>query len=514
MNSSSKKSSVTKALLERMEKKIISSRPQIKVIKEKYGQMSYFDYSKQKNRANTYPKFQERKDDIVQAIKSEAARLLGSEIASQVQEQLKKNDSFSTAEHSAPLGSTPHMLNSGLHTAIPMFKNNDPRFKNVIILACSGVSFNNDLSFSRGFQFHEFKDKKVLDSQVTFFGRAVDPKAVLFAPPYNASDILELKKRLENGKGKENKEAVKINELIDTVFATPHAYSGSDYVDQLTITNYYMWKKMFPSFKADEIPNFIMLSQEKILLKMLVDNHIYKNTPISRILFKKKYHLLMEKYFDGITGAFHKESATGTFLFWGLREDGRRLQLERKGTKLVAKDKSYSVNLTPEEIEQAIRKQELIPSLLLTFIVLSFYYGMLLGGGASQTSYLTDMKNAYVKMMEEVGDTQSIMDSHEAVTDDFVFFRPHLAFIDAYGHRISASGMDMYLYENGESWDKIIQATKSITVEQFITILAPILYKQFCPDDEKEEALMNISRADVEKFTGFDKKLPPLAIIR
>ncbi len=501
-------------MLNRMEEKIMENRPQIRKIKDRYGQMSYYSYVKQKNRTNPGKHFQERKKEIIAVIKKEVTRLLGTALADEVEKQLKRNDSVSTAEHTAPIG-TAHMLNAGLHSSVPLFNNADPRFRNLIILACSGVSFNNDLSFSRGFQFNAYRGEKLEDEQLPFFGRSVDPRMVLYAPAYTFDDIEEMRKRIDTfaKEGESEVNVSKMKSLIEDVYMNPHAFAESDYVDQLTVTNYHLWKKLFPSFSSDQIPNYIMLSQEKVLLELLLDYHIHADTPISRLIFDKNYHALIEKYFDGIIGAFKSEKQTGTFLFWGLNKEGYRMQLGRDGDKLITRDGSYSVSLTPEAIESAIRNKELIPSLLLTFIVLSFYYGLLLGGGASQTTYLTDMKEAYMKMTEELGDTQSHEESQDVVTDDFVFFRPHLAFVEAGGERVSASGMDMYLYQDPENWRRIIQATKSITIGEFMTILLPILYKQFCPEGEREDDLMNISRADVERFTGFDKKLPVLGKI-
>lgn len=516
MNQAASSVPVTREILKRMEEKILQNRPQLAVIKEKYGSMSYFRYVKQKNRLNPNKHFQDRKSQLIAVIKNEIVPLLGTAIADDVERQLRKNDSVSTAEHTAPIGSV-HVLNAGLHSSIPMFDNPDPRLRNLIILSCSSVSFNNELSFSRGFQLHLFKDGQINESQVTFFGRAVDPKTVLYAPPYTSQEVLDIEKRLSTSQNEgimSHPVAHKIKALIEDIYISPHAYSASDFVDQLTITNFYLWRKLFPGFKKNQIPNYIMLSQEKVLLKLLLSYHLDQDTPIHNLLFNPKYHELTEKYFNGITGAFNKEAGTGTFLFWKVSPDNLRTQLELDNGKLVSKDASYSVELTPAAIRQAILNKELMPGLLLTFITLSFYYGLLLGGGASQPTYLTQMKNAYMKMTEELGDTQSAQDSLESVTDDFVFFRPHLAFIDAYGERISASGMDMYLYQDPSRWKEIIQATQSITIEEFITILLPILYKQFCPDDQKEEALMNIGRQDVEKFTGFDKKLPAIVTFR
>jgi hypothetical protein len=236
-----------------------------------------------------------------------------------------------------------------------------------------------------------------------------------------------------------------------------------------------------------------------------------EKTPVHKFIFDPLYLDLIEKYFSGVTGALSADKSSGTFLFWGYsKEDGTRFQLLHEGNKLVNKNKSYSLNLTPKDIEKAIQNKEIIPGLLLTFTVLSFYYGLILGGGPSQTSYLTEMKKRYIDMMKEVGDEKSANDAQASITDDFILYRPHLAFIEHEGERFSATALDMYLYQDASSLKKVIEATKSIPLSDFITIMLPTLYKQFCPEDKKREELMNISRQDVEEFIGFDKKIPPL----
>lgn len=502
-------------MLDRMEKKILQNRPQIKKIKSMYGHLSYFEYVKQKSRTSPNIFFKERKKEVTEVICDETKRLLGSKIAEDVEKQLRRNDSVSTAEHVAPIG-TPHTLSAGLHMGVPAFEANGEQ-RNLIILSCAGISFNNVLSFSRGFQFHSFKDKNTIDNTITFFGRSVDSNTILYAPAYTNDSIADIHKKLATLIQEESiteSMAEKLKTLLTEIYATPEALSAPDYADQLTITNYHLWQKLFPSFSPEKIPNYIMLSQEKILLELLLRFHLYQETPIHRFLFNPTYHELIEKHFGGITGAFAKDYSTGTFLFWGLsKKDQTRFSLRRVNNTLVNKDDTYVLELTPDAVEKAIRNHEIFPSLLLTFSVFSFYYGLLLGGGASQTTYLTHMKNAYTEMMLEVNDLQSAKNSEESVTDDFVFYRPHLAFIEAFGERISATGLDMYLYQDPDAWKKIIEATKVIPIADFITILLPILYKQFCPDEEKEDDLMNISRQDVEQFIGFDKKLPPLGII-
>jgi len=514
--SNSNNINVTDLKLEEMEKSIFLSRPHLKTIKETYGELSYFDYVKKKNRVNLHKDFSERKNEVVDVITSETSRLLGSTVASEVKNQLKKNDSLSTAEHTAPLG-TAQTLNAGLSQALSMFNNTDPRFFNVIVLSCTNTSFDNVLSFSRGFQVHTFTDEGIKDSNISFFSRSRDPQTVMYSTPYTANEIKEMRSKLENIRREANlsdEHKQILDKLVTSIFSNPHVMTGADYCDQLTIINYYLWKKLFPAFKDSQIPNYIMLSQEKILLNLLLKYHLKQVTSIHKFIFDSTYLDLIEKYFNGVTGSISTDKSSGTFLFWGYsKDDGMRFQLQRDGNSLVNKSKNYKLNLTPNDVERAILNKEIIPSLLLTFTVLSFYYGLILGGGPSQTSYLPEMKKKYIEMMKEVGDEKSATDANASITDDFILYRPHLAFLEHKGERVSATALDMYLYQDPANIKKVIEATKSIPLNNFISIMLPTLYKQFCPEDKKKEELVNISRQDVETFLGVDQKVPPLNII-
>lgn len=515
-NTPSSSQSVTLSMLTRMEEKILPHRPQLRKIKEAFGTLSYFDYAKQKTRINLNKTYIERKHEVIDTIKAETSRLLGTAIASDVEKQLKKNDSISTAEHTSPIG-TGQTLSAGLQHAIPMFNNPDPRFKNIIILSCSSVSFANELSFSRGLQFHLFPKDNVVDTNISFFGRSSDAESVMYSSPYSIEAVIEMKKKLETlqreGQLDENKKN-SIDALLTTIYSSPHTFSANDFTDQLTITNYYFWKKLFPSIKENEVPNYIMLSQEKILLNLITKYHLDQDTPIHRLLFDTQYVDLLEKHFTDVTGAHSSDRTWGTFLFWGYsKEDKMRFQLFRNGNQLVNKEGTYTLELTPKAIAKAIANKEIFPGLLLTFIVLSFYYGLILGGGPSQTSYLTEMKRRYINMMKEAGDERSANDTEQSITDDFIFYRPHLAFLEHGDQRISATALDMFLYQDPSHWSEIVRATKSIAVSEFMNVLLPTLYKQFCNPDEREDELMNISRQDVEQFLGLDKKLPTLGVI-
>jgi hypothetical protein len=502
-------------LFQRLEKKIFELRPQLKIIRDSYGHMPYFDYVKQKNRASQHKTAKERKEELTNTVKQETTRLLGTGIAESVERQLKKNDSISTTEHTASIGAT-NILHAALHSSVPLFGNNDPRMKNIIVLSCSGISFNNTVSFSRGMQFHGFTDHQIHDNQLTFFSRSADSQTVLYAPAYTHDTVADMHKRLlalgQEGKVKQE-QAMILDKLLGKRLSSPHALSMTEYVDQLTITNYYLWKQFFPSWKEDDIPHYIQLSQEKIVLKLIVDYHISQDTLIHQLLFNPTYYVLIEKYFEGIFGAFKVDRSYGTFLFWGLTKDDTRFQLFREGNLLVNQDRSYSVELSPDTIREAILNKEIFPSLLLTFTILCFYYGLLAGGGPNQPDYLTQMKDAYVGLLKEVNNLEEAENVAAVVTDDFVFNRSHLALIDAYGERIPASGLDMDLYQDPTAWAKIIEATKSISMGEFMNIILLTYYKLYCPAQERDEELMQETVHSMLEYLGIDKKLPPIGII-
>ncbi len=510
-------SKVSSSKLAEMEKKVFDYRPQLQHIKEKYGSLFYFDYVKQKTRMNLNKSYIAKKPEVQQIIKNETSRLLGSAVAADVDKQLKKNDSMSTAEHSGPIG-TSNMLNAALSHSIPQFNSNDPRFRSTLILSCTGISFGNASSFTRGFQLHQFKEKEVLESTLTFFGRSADAATVMYASPYTIDSLQEIKKKIDSFVQAGTNTPVdkeKLYSLFNTVYASPHALSGEDYVDQLTITNFYFWKMLFPAFKEENIPHYVMLSQEKIVLSLLLQYHLTNETPIYKFLFDPHYHNLIEKYFADVTGAFARDYSIGSFLFWGVSsKDNMRFQLMREGNKLVNKERDFMLELTPNAIREAILSHKIYPGLLLTFVILSFYYGLILEGGHLQTTYLTQMKERYLSMMEELGDTASFSEVQDSVTDDYLIYRPHIGFIDAWGDRIAAQGLDMYLHQNPNNWKNIIDASKTIPFEEFMTVLMPVFYKQLCPPEEQKEELMSITRNEVEKFIGFDKKVPPLGYIQ
>lgn len=510
-----KKSSIKldKDLFEKFKEAVFKSRPNIASLYFEHGDKIFFDYAKTHIRENRNKIIKERRYEFNAVIYEYVRKTLGSIIAESVVKQLKTNDSISSVQHFSPL-SHPDTLNAVLENALPYFDSNRPDLKNVIVAACAGVSFNNT-KFPRGHLFHNNNNGKIELNQFTLLGHTVDARPVIHHDPYFSDGIKESKGSIlsleRNGEiSKETSQ--KINRFIESIYNTPHSLSADDFVNQITITNYYIFKNLFQKYNKFT-PNLIFLAQEKLVLELIIKNHISQKTVIHDFLFNSDFYPLIDKYFDGITGSFYNEKKLGTYLFWGLPKDSKyRIQLFRKGNRLESLDGSYTIELSPEKIKQAILNKELIPSVMLTFVILAMYYGIFLGGGYEQTYYLTQTKNAFEKLVKETRSEESLNALESLVTRNLVIPRPLLAYFESNDDsRTPATGLDLTVYGDlGENWGKIIYASKNVKLGQIIERTLPSIYREYTKNNEDDYLFSQITERDIEKFNGLDEKIPTI----
>ncbi len=502
---------------EDFKKTVFKSRPNIGGFYQNIGHTPLHNYARTHTYENRNKVAKVRRAEFVTTFKEEVRKVLGSEIAESVAKQLKDNHGVSTVQHYSPLGH-PDTLNATLTNALPYFGMNQPFLKNVIVLPCAGVSFNNT-KFPRGHLFHTKNTSgEISTEQLTFFGHTVDARPVLHHAPYNHQDIIDAKNSLtqlvrEGKLGKDQQD--KLVELVDEIYGSIHALSADDYVDQLTITNYWLFKKLFENYNRPT-PNLVYLAQEKVVLQLLLDHHIDQKTSINKILFDESVWKLLEQHFEGVTGAFSLEKKLGTYLFWGIPAEGKyRMQLWRKGNKLQSDDGSYEVELTPTAIKQAILNKELIPSVMLTFSVLACYYGLILGGGYEQTFYLTQTHKNYTAIMEAIGDQESVDAAAGLTTTNLVIPRPLMFYLNSANNaRYPATGLDLYLYaDGGKNWNRILDATKQTNLSLFIERTLPSIYREYCKDATNYETFSKLTERDIELFNGLDQKIPSVATI-
>lgn len=502
------------SVFEALKESVLIKKPVLRDILEKHGHKSLVEYANDYFDVNIGPGLVERQQEFFQTFHPQVANLLGTQIADSAVAQLKKYYFVSTADHHGPL-CDPYFLSSNLVTAISGLERHDPVFQNVIVLSCANVSLNNS-SFPRGLLFSSYHDEKVQTHRLSFLPSNAHSSAVYNFRAYLSNEIEKvkatLKEKLRAGHVK-NDHAEKIHDLISKIYHHEDVLCSQNYSEQVTKTNFHLWKGYFGD-AHEQAPNLIYLEQETLVVQLLLDHHVSQNTILNRILFEEKLEPLILRYFNNISGAFSLEDKWGTYLFWGISKDKNyRIPLWKQGEFLVSPDGEYKITMTPEAIQRALEQKEIVPSMLTIFFVLSLYYGLKCLGGFSQVNYLTFMKEAYLKMMIELGETKEVELLEPVQTKEFGEDLTIAFLSDPKGEITMAAGLDLILYHNQNTFECMKKEAKTITLMEAISPMMPSFYRVVYPGPERNETLMSITSQDIIKLTGLDKKIQPCVTI-
>lgn len=399
-----------------------------------------------------------RKEELLSVVKKIIDGVINPAITESALTQLRQYYYVSTADHHGPI-THPFFVNSHLAQS---FANSKHNLKNIFVFSCAGISLNNS-SFPRGILFHDQELKK---KRIRFVSLKDRHHPVFAFPAYKKS---ELESRLHQQYSEVTNE--KIKQLIEQIYLDKKLFSYTWYSDQISQTNYYLWKQI----PGQESVNLIYLEQENIVRELLLQHHLHTPTLINRLLTDESILEMFEKYFDGIQGAFSSTEKRGTILFWTIHE-GERKQLRHRKKILETNDGSYQIALDSSAIREALEKKELMPSMALSFIVLSFYYGITCGGGFLQVNYLTQMKEAYVRLLKKIGELEDLKSVESIKTDFFCgeFVFATLGNKNRSGH---ASSIDLMLYENKEFSARLQELSELCTLGEAVDMMMPNFYK-------------------------------------
>ncbi|HVF69433.1 MAG TPA: hypothetical protein VNA13_02585 [Xanthomonadales bacterium] len=499
----------------KLREKVFKARPTLKQIFDNHHHKSLYDYERSLMQSNQSPVPAKRKSEFMEIMETEITKQLGKQVAEKTIKQLEKYYYVSTTLHHGPL-SHPNITNAIIASTLPYLFDESVDMTSIIVLACSNISFDNSLTDPRGISFKSNYQGNIQINTATFFPRKVRPFPLFNYASYTQEAIDKAKQTLQN-LAKDGTvtpaQAVKATEILETVYGHKDVLSCTNFSDQATRSNYMLFKEYMNFGK--NVPDLVYLNQERIVLDLLSKYHMEDDSPLNRLLFSTKYHELIEKYFDNISGAFSLKKNSGTFLFWAIPKGEKyRMQLWRKGNMLTTEDGTYSIELTPTAIKEAMDNRELIPSTLLSFITLSFFYGVRLIGGLNQPTYFTQMKEAYMNLQKDSGDVEDIKVYKDIPTDSMSFWRPLLAFVaNKEGAKASATGIDVMLNGKNGFWEKMKELAQKITIGDALHRALPGVYKTYYPYDKQEESLLAITESDIEKITKLDEKMVPYAEI-
>lgn len=506
---------VLKENFDKLKEKVLVKRPVLAEILRKRGDKNLFEYASYYLDVNLNDPIRKRQGQFIDTFKSLIEKRLGSEIAEKAAKQMEKYYFVSTTDHHGPI-THPFFINSNLVTAMTYMESGDPLLSTLIVLSCANVSLNNS-TYPRGVLYTSFAKGKAETQRINFFPASLRLCSVYGLRPYNKEEFERARKsvteKVKLGEVKQE-EADKVLEILDEVYGSEDVLNCKSYSEQITKSNEMLWQKFFEK-SGVKLPHLIYFDQEEVAAELLIKHHVMEHTIITHFLFDPTYDELLMKYFDGLEGGFNTAKKAGTYLFWALPKDSKyRIQLWKEGNFLVSEDGTYKLELTPENLKRALEEKEILPSMLLTFIVISFYYGVKCLGGFCQVNYLTAMKNAYIKLHADRENYRSIELCSRVQTKELCEDLT-VAFMEGPDRDISmATGLDLILYGDKNTWETLKQESRRITLNEAIGPMMPDFYRVMYPDTEREADLMSLNDKDITRVTGLDKKIEPFAKIQ
>ncbi|MBI4992695.1 MAG: hypothetical protein HZC26_00970 [Candidatus Magasanikbacteria bacterium] len=444
--------------------KVLQHTPIFKRILEQKGDLSLLDFFQETVGELSPPVSLSRQEELFAVLKNLIDKYIDPAVSDDAIKQLRMNYRVSTTDHHGPL-THPFFANSHFVRSLA----NEQRGHNcVFVFSVGGVSLNNS-SFPRGFFFH---NQNLKEERLSFFSLRYRQHPVFTLPRFQESDVSAVIGEIDKKQSYSSELKKRLQEAAREICFQPRLFSARYYSEQITFLNYQLWKKM----PGQSAVNLIYLEQENIANEILLAYHLGRDTILSRLLTDESALRAFEKCFDGISGAFSSEGSHGTMLFWAV-QGGKRKRLIRDGLTLVSDDELCRVALESNALREAILKKEIMPSMALTFIVLSFYYGLSCGGGFLQVSYLTAMKDAYRSLLQTIGAGRNEIDQLASISTDYFCGEFVLVTLASGASNVPATPFDFLLYANQDTVSRLRSIAARCMVNEAVDQMMPELYK-------------------------------------
>jgi hypothetical protein len=113
----------------------------------------------------------------------------------------------------------------------------------------------------------------------------------------------------------------------------------------------------------------------------------------------------------------------------------------------------------------------------LSFLILSFYYGLVCGGGFSQINYLGDMRQAYLNLLNDVEAEESEKDLARSIKTNLFRGEFVLATLETFKERVPASGLDLALYGNERTAERLEEMGRNFSLRDAVATMMPEYHK-------------------------------------
>lgn len=490
-------------------------RPILGDIMHKHGDQNLLDYALDFLDVNPSTLLDARKEELIGVIDELLTKRLGKDVAAGVAGQLRKLALVSTIDHHGPV-QHPFFVNANIITALPALDRNlDLPY--LIVLSFASVSLNNADAYARGITFHGGMNGTGNLIKLPIMPDKLKMGVVYATRAFTRDDLNRAEEELT--KKEQNNEIAhgrgeKLRSIMEEYFGNDDVLGAKDLNAQITKITYAIWPRFFHKARhqssTKKVPDLIYLDIETLVTEMLQRRHLHDQASLMhKILFDPSYRALVLEHFNDIPGAFSLEKEWGTYMFWGLDDKQHRLRLflSEDGI-LCTKEKSLCIPLTPEAIAQALREKTIYPSMMLCYLMVSFYYGMKCLGGFSQVHDLTLMKDAWSKVLERKGLSDEVQALVPVQTRELGGDGMALSYLPTPHHdMVPATGFDMMLEEEDTSLEHFLALSKKVTLQEIMNPMLPAIYKVLYPHDERDQTLAVVQPEWIFKETGLSEKL-------
>lgn len=442
--------------LDEAKKTIFKAKPEFAKLYNEYGNKPWIQYAKEKYLGRSdYPRT-ERQTEFLTAFEKILTPLLGKGKTNQAIHTLKENSLVSSADHHGVL-CHPFFSNASLVRSHPSLITHP---SSLITFSCGCISLTNS-SYPRGIFFHDDNLKEIRMPFTTLRGRR---RSLYGLSSISKSNIQKHIDKLQ-GINISEQAKIKLKKFLSKIIDNNNVFEQDQFSSQLTIINDILWDELFGNTRG----NLVYLEIETLVRELLLSNHIDNETPIHKIIFDSATRESYIENFEKVIGAQDTKNKKGSHIFWYIDEtENARKQLFLNGNNLETLDQKISIPLSPNTIREYLLRHELLPSMAFCYSLISFYYGITLGGGFSQIQYLGDIKNSFKKTVGEIIDVKTNIFTGEEV----------LVTLGNENDRIPASLIDILLYGenintniNNEIEDARISETLNMMMPEFIEIV-------------------------------------------
>jgi hypothetical protein len=407
--------------------------------------------------------------------------------AGEAAEQFFQSPLVSSIDHHGILNH-PFFVNSNL------IYSQRQRLGSLICFSTAGVSLNN--SSWPGCLLVTGPDGR--QKRFSFFSDKVKTQTVLAAKALGAEDVRRVKLQIQVADFLTENDKMRLLGLVEEVFRGEEFYKSGNFSRQASYVSSLLWAKVFP----DAPKLFYVPLEEFVAMIIISEIATQKSHILHKLFFTARGWNIIERYFRNSLGAF-SSSHKGSFLFWGIDGKGRRVRLARQKDHLEGD--GFALSPDAEAMVNYLQGNKIYPTSLVCFLVL-LHYGVTCLGGFNQVNWLTNIKEKFVDLLKEEGESDLALRVSLVPTKNFA--EGDLAFgINRQGQVYKPTLLDLFLQDGPDLFKKYRRLASLITLEESINVQLPEIYKVITPSRDRDNGLSSVTESEILHYDGMTNKI-------